>query len=77
MLTFAFEMVTLRFKTNINCASCVRMVRPVLDSFPGIESWVVHTEMPDKLLDVKSETLSIVHLQEALAELGFEATRVI
>ncbi len=53
------------------------MVSPVLDAFPGIESWVVHTEMPDKLLDIKSETLSIVHLQEALAELGFEATRVI
>lgn len=61
------------FKSNINCASCVRMVRPVLDGLPGIEAWDVRIESPDKLLTVTSDSLQISDIEEALAELGFEA----
>ncbi len=69
-------MKTSLFKTNINCASCVRMVRPVLDELLGIEAWDVRTESPDKLLSIRSKSFQFSELQQALSELGFEAKPV-
>ncbi len=70
-------MKTFLFKTNINCASCVRMVRPALDELQGIEAWDVRTESPDKLLSIQSNSLQVSELQNALSELGFEAIPVV
>lgn len=70
-------MKSLLFKTNLNCASCVRMVRPELDGLSGVEAWDVRTESPDKLLTVTSDSLRISDVQEALAKLGFEAIPVV
>ncbi len=39
---------TLKFKTNINCGSCVAAVKPHLDNATDIISWSVDTENPDK-----------------------------
>ena len=52
------------------------MVRPVLDELLGIEAWDVRTESPDKLLTIRSNSLQVSELQDALSELGFEAKPV-
>jgi copper chaperone len=52
------------------------MVRPVLDELLGIEAWDVRTESPDKLLTIRSNSLQVSEIQEALSELGFEAKPV-
>jgi copper chaperone len=70
-------MKVLHFKTNINCASCVRVVRPVLDGLPGIEEWEVRTDSADKLLSITSDSLQMSEVQSALSELGFEAKPVL
>jgi len=66
-------MITFRYKTNINCASCVRMVQAVLDAQLNHGSWEVDTQSENKLLKVTSETINSAELIKSLAELGFEA----
>jgi len=66
-------MKTFRYKTNINCDSCVRMVQPVLDAQSNHGSWEVDTQSEIKLLKVTSETINSAELIKSLAELGFEA----
>ena len=43
---------TLKFKTSINCGSCVAKVTPRLNEADFIESWDVDTKNPDKILTV-------------------------
>ena len=45
-------MQTHRFKTNLNCGSCVAAVTPLLDGEGTIERWHVDTESTDKTLTV-------------------------
>ena len=66
-------MTTFQYKTNINCASCVRMVQSVLDAQSNHGSWEVDTQSENKLLKVTSETINSEELIKSLADLGFEA----
>ena len=67
-------MNTLRFKTNINCANCVRAVTPTLNGEPAITAWQVDTETPNKVLTVTSD-LSEQQLVALIADAGFQAER--
>ncbi len=68
-------MSTQTFKTTINCGNCVRAVTPDLNAEPGIDSWQVDTQSPDKLLTINGE-VSAERIKALLAEIGFEAERV-
>ncbi len=46
----------LKFKTSINCGSCVAKVTPRLNDADFIESWEVDTKNPDKILTVHLNT---------------------
>jgi len=46
-------MTTLKFKTNINCGSCIKSVTPALNALDNIDLWKVDTDNPDKILEVK------------------------
>ncbi|WMJ74641.1 hypothetical protein RCC89_15925 [Cytophagaceae bacterium ABcell3] len=63
-------MKTLKFKTNINCSSCVAKVSPFLNELSGVE-WQVDTTDPDKVLTVKGENISSVEIQEKIKQVGF------
>ncbi|MEM0997895.1 MAG: heavy-metal-associated domain-containing protein [Bacteroidota bacterium] len=69
-------MVTLKFKTNINCGNCVRSVTPHLNSLLEVESWTVNTEHPDKVLLVQSETGDAEEVVEAVRRAGFSIERI-
>ncbi|MBY0426198.1 MAG: heavy-metal-associated domain-containing protein [Cytophagales bacterium] len=66
-------METLKFKTNINCSSCVSQVTPALDSLKGIESWDVDIHDPKKILTVRSDSLSNLEIITKLISMGFTA----
>ncbi|MGI4869796.1 MAG: heavy-metal-associated domain-containing protein [Janthinobacterium lividum] len=68
-------MPTQRFKTTINCASCLRAVTPALTAEPAITSWQVDTSSPDKILTVDT-TLSPAQVVAVVEEAGFEAVAV-
>ena len=67
-------MNTLRFKTNINCANCVRAVTPTLNGEPAISAWQVDTEASNKVLTVTTD-LSEQQLVALVTNAGFQAKK--
>ena len=63
---------TLKFKTNINCSSCVAKVTPFLDAADGICQWDVDTTTRDKVLSVHSEGITETELIKKVQEAGFK-----
>jgi copper chaperone len=66
----------LKFKTSINCGSCIAKVAPVLDKTEGIVSWEVDTASPDKILTVKSGGVSEAEIVNRVQQTGFRAEPV-
>ncbi|MBD2770429.1 hypothetical protein IC235_21295 [Hymenobacter sp. BT664] len=65
-------MSTLRFKTNINCANCIRAVTPTLNQEVGAANWQVDTGSADKILTVTAEPAKARQVVQAVEEAGFE-----
>ncbi|HEX8327234.1 MAG TPA: hypothetical protein VF629_06820 [Hymenobacter sp.] len=64
-------MSTLRFKTTINCANCIRSITPVLNQEVGANNWQVDTANPDKILTVEATSANVPQLVKAVQEAGF------
>jgi copper chaperone len=69
-------MNTYKFKTTINCGSCIKAVTPHLNKLEGVEDWNVDTNNPDKILEVKSETLNAQEIKSVVEKAGFKAEQV-
>lgn len=65
-------MNTLKFKTNINCGSCVKSVSGFINEVEAIKNWGVNTENPDKVLTVEGENLKSEIVIAAVEEAGFD-----
>lgn len=68
-------MATYKYKTNINCGSCVATVKPYLDRLKGVESWEVDTGSQEKTLKVEASNLSSDQVEAAVADAGFNIER--
>jgi copper chaperone len=67
-------MKELKFKTNINCGSCIAKVTPALNESVGEGAWDVNTNHPDKILTVKgTEEKKVLN---AVIKSGFRAERI-
>jgi len=64
-------MNTLRFKTNINCGSCIRAATPTLNRELGANNWQVDTSKPEKPLTVYSDHLTAAQIQAVVEAAGF------
>lgn len=64
----------LRFKTSINCGSCIKAVTPFLEDVLGIQQWEVDTNNPDKILTVQSAGATADEVLSAVKKAGFTAT---
>jgi copper chaperone CopZ len=62
----------LKYKTNLNCGSCVAAVKPHLDGDASIERWSVDTNDPNKVLTVAGEKLSEPEIKRHVADAGFK-----
>jgi len=51
---YAFDMETLKFKTNVNCSGCIANGTPHLNEIKGIGKWSVDTSNPMKVLTVET-----------------------
>jgi copper chaperone len=69
-------MNTLKFKTSINCGSCVAKVTPVLNSQEEIKTWKVDTENPEKILIVEGDELDAQDIIKSLKKIGFSAETI-
>ena len=66
-------MSTFKFKTNINCGSCVRAVTPMLNKLSTLENWEVDTDSEEKVLITSGENLLPEDVIKALSKVGFQA----
>lgn len=69
-------MNTLKFKTSINCGSCVAKVTPILNENEQIVNWAVDTENTDKILTVEGSDIDEADLIKSLQKIGFSATPI-
>lgn len=65
----------MKFKTNINCASCVGAVSEALKSDNRIFAFNVDTAHPDKILTVQGE-LDAPEVVIKVQSVGFEAEEI-
>lgn len=65
-------MSTLKFKTSINCANCLRAVTPFLDAEASIEKWQVDTNDPAKTLTVEGPNPIPELIMKAVSQAGFD-----
>ncbi|WP_299761327.1 heavy-metal-associated domain-containing protein [uncultured Pontibacter sp.] len=66
-------MKDLQFKTNINCGGCVSKVTPILNSTEGVCEWNVDTTKREKVLTVKTDSLSAGEIVATVEKAGFKA----
>lgn len=65
-------MPKLKFKTNINCGSCVKSVTPFLEADASIENWQVDTATADKILTVEGSQVQGDQVVETVQKAGFK-----
>lgn len=63
---------TRRYKTNLNCGSCVAAVTPYLDGERSIRRWSVDTADPDKVLTVEGEAVTPETVGRLVEGAGFK-----
>jgi cation transport ATPase len=61
-----------KYRTNLNCSSCVAAVKPHLDNDPTIRRWSVDTTDPNKVLTVEGEEVSREQVEQDVANAGFK-----
>ncbi|WP_460922444.1 heavy-metal-associated domain-containing protein [Pontibacter brevis] len=69
-------METYKFKTTINCGGCVKAVTPHLNKLKGVEEWKVDTDNPDKVLEVKTDSLDANQIKSTVEKAGFKAEQI-
>lgn len=69
-------MKTVKFKTNINCGSCIKSVTPFLNALDNVDLWKVDTENPDKILEVQLDDEDDQAVIDAVKRAGYEIEEV-
>jgi copper chaperone CopZ len=65
-------MTVQRYRTNLNCGSCVAAVKSFLDNDPTIRRWAVDTADPNKVLTVEGDDVTTEHVERDVASAGFK-----
>ncbi|PCI31764.1 MAG: heavy metal-associated protein [Flavobacteriaceae bacterium] len=69
-------MNTYKFKTNINCGSCIKSVTPFLNNVDNVDLWKVDTDNPEKILEVQLDDTDSQTVIAAVTKAGFEITAI-
>lgn len=69
-------MNTYRFKTNLKCSGCVKVVSPLLDSILEIENWEINLESDNKTLEVESKSDVSDLVIETIKKAGYQISRL-
>ena len=69
-------MSTYKFKTNINCGSCIKSVTPFLNELDNIDLWKVDTKNPDKILSVELDDEDSQSVIDAVSKAGYKIESV-
>ena len=70
-------MKTLKFKTNINCGSCIKSVSPFLNELGNLDLWKVDIDNPDKILEIELDDEDDESVIKAVRKAGFKIEKII
>ncbi len=62
----------MKFKTTINCNSCINLVRNYIDEVPHVQHWEVDTANPNKILTVAGQNVDQQQVITKVKEAGFQ-----
>jgi copper chaperone len=62
----------LKFKSNINCGSCVKAVTSTLNNSINLEKWSVDLQSENRVLTVQGPQLNEKAIVAELSEIGFD-----
>ena len=65
-------MKSYKFKTTINCGSCLNTVTPILNTLDNVDEWKVDTSHPDKVLEITLDDDNVDDVINAVKNAGFE-----
>ena len=60
------------FKSTINCHNCESKVAPFLDNDPGIISWEVDLDHPERFLTVETDSLDEDDITMLVRKAGYK-----
>jgi len=69
-------MKTVKFKTTINCESCVKSIIPFLNELENVDLWKVNTKDPDNILEVELDDENEAAVIEAVQKAGFKIEKI-
>ncbi|MFT5511716.1 MAG: copper chaperone [Bacteroidia bacterium] len=61
-----------KFKTTINCGSCLNTVTPILNTLDNVDAWKVDISHPDKVLEVTLDDDNVNAVINSVKSAGFE-----
>ena len=64
-------MTTLKVKTNLRCGACVQSIRPLFDAEPGVKHWAADVSVPDKVLTIEGDGVSVATVGGLLRQKGY------
>ena len=64
-------MKIIKYKTNINCGSCIKSVAPFLNELDNVDEWKVDAENSDKILTVEIDDEDSKSIIEAVKSAGY------
>ena len=70
-------MKTIKYKTNINCGTCINSVTPFLNELDNIDTWKVDIQNSDKILQVNLEDENEKIVVEFVENAGFEIEKLV
>ncbi|MBM4157771.1 MAG: heavy-metal-associated domain-containing protein [Ignavibacteria bacterium] len=65
-------MITVKFKTNINCSNCIKAVTPFLDENNDIEEWEIDLDNPQKILSVSGKNIIPSSVIDIIEKAGYK-----
>ncbi|MGC8750596.1 heavy-metal-associated domain-containing protein [Hydrotalea sp.] len=66
-------MKSLKFKTNIQCSSCIAKVTPTLNNEAKIDNWNVDTNNKHKILTIQTNVLDASQIIDLVKSAGYNA----
>ena len=69
-------MTIVKYKTNIQCAGCIKSLTPVLNNLDNLDSWKVDLDNKDKILEVELEDDKKEIIVNAVKGLGFKIEEI-
>jgi copper chaperone CopZ len=70
------HMDTIQLKTNIKCGGCVAAVTAIMNELVGAGNWIVDTTTVEKIMSVKTGSVTAGQIIGALEKAGYKAEGV-